>query len=66
MRTPPGAPATAAPSASTAPDGPVDVEPVLDRLLVFQSERVEHEVLPARAPRWAVTAWFRPRDPLGG
>jgi SM-20-related protein len=47
-------------------DGPVDVEPVLDRLLVFQSERVEHEVLPARAPRCAVTAWFRPRDPLGG
>ena len=47
-------------------DGPVDVEPVLDRLLVFQSERVEHEVLPARVPRCAVTAWFRPRDPLGG
>ena len=46
--------------------GPVDVAPVLDRLLVFQSERVEHEVLPARMPRCAVTAWFRPRDPLGG
>jgi SM-20-related protein len=47
-------------------DGPVDVAPVLDRLLVFQSERVEHEVLPARMPRCAVTAWFRARDPLGG
>ena len=47
-------------------DGPLDVAPVLDRLLVFLSERVEHEVLPARAPRCAVTAWFRPRDPLGG
>jgi SM-20-related protein len=47
-------------------DGPVDVAPVLDRLLVFLSERVEHEVLPARAPRCAVTAWFRPPDPLGG
>jgi SM-20-related protein len=46
-------------------NGPVDVAPVLDRLLVFQSERVEHEVLPARMPRCAVTAWFRPRDPLG-
>lgn len=47
-------------------DGPVDVAPVLDRLLVFLSERVEHEVLPAQAPRCAVTAWFRPRDPLEG
>ena len=45
---------------------PVDVAPVLDRLLVFLSERVEHEVLPTRAPRRAITAWFRPRDPLGG
>jgi SM-20-related protein len=43
----------------------VDVAPLLDRLLVFLSERVEHEVLPMRAPRWAVTAWFRPRDALG-
>jgi SM-20-related protein len=46
--------------------GPHDVEPVLDRLLVFLSERVEHEVLPAHAARRAVTAWFRARDPLGG
>jgi SM-20-related protein len=44
---------------------PVDVAPLLDRLLVFLSERIEHEVLPTRAPRWAVTAWFRPRDALG-
>ena len=47
-------------------DGPTDLAPILDRLLVFLSERVEHEVLPARAPRRAVTAWFRARDPLGG
>lgn len=38
--------------------GPVDVEPVLDRLVVFLSERLEHEVLPAHAPRLALTAWF--------
>jgi SM-20-related protein len=44
---------------------PVDVAPRLDRLLVFLSERVEHEVLPTRAPRRAVTAWFRARDPWG-
>lgn len=37
---------------------PHDVEPLLDRLVVFSSERVEHEVLPSFAPRFAVTAWF--------
>ncbi|MBL8953858.1 MAG: 2OG-Fe(II) oxygenase [Myxococcaceae bacterium] len=37
---------------------PVDVEPVLNRLVVFLSDRVEHEVLPAHAPRLALTAWF--------
>lgn len=47
------------------PDGPVDVEPRLDRVVVFLSERVEHEVLPTRAPRRAVTAWFRGRAALG-
>jgi SM-20-related protein len=41
------------------PDGAVDVAPLLDRALVFLSERVEHEVLPTWAPRCAVTAWFR-------
>jgi SM-20-related protein len=46
-------------------DGSVDITPVLDRLLVFLSERVSHEVRPAQAPRCAVTAWFRARDPLG-
>ena len=45
--------------------GTIDVAPVLDRLLVFLSEQVEHEVLPARLPRRAVTAWFRARDPFG-
>jgi SM-20-related protein len=40
------------------PEGPLDVEPVLDRLVAFPSEDVEHEVRPALAPRWAVTAWF--------
>jgi SM-20-related protein len=40
------------------PSGPLDVEPRLDRLVVFRSEQVEHEVLPARAPRYAATAWY--------
>ncbi|MFE8602274.1 2OG-Fe(II) oxygenase [Archangium violaceum] len=42
--------------------GPVDVEPALDRLVVFLSERIEHEVLPAHAPRLALTAWFYGRN----
>jgi SM-20-related protein len=42
--------------------GPLDVEPVADRLVCFLSERVEHEVLPVFAPRLAVTAWFYGRD----
>jgi len=36
----------------------VDVEPALDHLAVFLSEKVEHEVLPAWADRYAVTAWY--------
>ena len=44
--------------------GPLDVEPIADRLVCFLSERVEHEVLPAFAPRLAVTAWFYGRDHL--
>ncbi|NOJ96302.1 2OG-Fe(II) oxygenase [Corallococcus coralloides] len=37
---------------------PVEVAPVLDRLVVFLSERLEHEVMPAHAARLALTAWF--------
>jgi SM-20-related protein len=40
---------------------PVIVEPLLDRLVVFRSELVEHEVLEAHAERWALTAWFSAR-----
>lgn len=41
-----------------APSGEHTIEPLLDRLVLFLSEALEHEVLPTRAPRWAVTAWF--------
>ncbi|MEZ4316256.1 MAG: 2OG-Fe(II) oxygenase [Myxococcota bacterium] len=41
------------------PDGPREVAPQLDRLVLFLSERVEHEVLPAARDRFALTAWFR-------
>ena len=43
-------------------EGPVDVAPMLDSLVVFLSERLEHEVLPAHAPRLALTAWFYGRS----
>lgn len=39
-------------------DGQKDVAPVADRLLIFLSSWVEHEVLPAHAPRFAITSWF--------
>lgn len=37
---------------------PLEVEPLGGRLVLFLSERIEHEVLPAFAPRFAVTAWY--------
>lgn len=41
------------------PSGPRVVEPIDDRMIVFRSERLEHEVAPVhRGPRVAVTAWF--------
>lgn len=47
--------------------GERDIEPLGGRLVVFLSEKVEHEVLPTFAPRIAVTAWFYgPDDVLRG
>jgi SM-20-related protein len=36
----------------------VDVAPVLDRLVVFLSAKVEHEVLASQAERYACAAWY--------
>jgi SM-20-related protein len=44
-------------------DPELDVEPKLNRLVVFLSERIFHEVRPAFAPRLTLTAWFRTRSP---
>ncbi len=46
------------------PEGPRAIAPVLDRLLVFLSDRVLHEVQPVYAPRFAATAWYRGAEPL--
>lgn len=35
------------------------VAPELGRWVVFLSDRVEHEVRPVYAERWALTAWYR-------
>lgn len=51
-------PATGGVLRAYPPEGPADVEPVLDRFVCFLSERLEHEVLPTFAPRLALTAWF--------
>lgn len=40
-------------------DREVDVDPTLNRLVVFLSERIEHEVRPSFAPRLTLTAWYR-------
>ena len=40
------------------------VAPELGRWVVFLSDRIEHEVQPSFAERWALTAWFR-RTPPG-
>jgi SM-20-related protein len=42
----------------------VDVMPESGTLACFLAERFEHEVLPARRPRLAVTGWFRRRDTI--
>lgn len=36
----------------------VDIEPVLDRLVLFSSAWLEHEVLPTHAERHTITAWL--------
>ncbi len=43
------------------PAGRQVVQPLPGRLVVFASDRVEHEVLVTRVPRLAVTAWFQDR-----
>lgn len=41
---------------------PIDIEPLLDRMVVFLSDRVDHEVLPSFRERTALTAWYYDAD----
>ncbi len=49
---------------ASTPDGPIRVAPTLDRLVIFRSEAVPHEVEPAFRPRRALTAWYRGAEPI--
>lgn len=37
----------------------IDIEPLFDRLLIFDSVRMDHEVMPSKARRAALTTWFK-------
>ena len=39
-----------------------DIAPEANRLVLFLSEQIEHEVLPANRDRWSLTGWFRVRE----
>jgi len=41
-----------------AGDPGVTIPPHANRLVVFWSDRVPHEVLPAHGPRFAMTVWW--------
>ncbi len=43
-------------------DGPTDVLPVGGTLVLFLSDEIEHEVLPARRERLSIAGWFRRRE----
>ena len=43
--------------------GPSDIEPLLNRLVLFRSDELEHEVLPTRAYRRSITGWFLYQKP---
>jgi SM-20-related protein len=42
-------------------DGPRDIAPRSGFVVLFLSDEVEHEVLPATRDRWSIAGWFRRR-----
>lgn len=40
------------------PEGPTDVLPIAGRLVIFRSDQIEHEVLPATRARMSITGWI--------
>ena len=45
------------------PDGAIDVPPRMGTTVLFLSDEIEHEVMPATQPRLSIAAWFRRRTP---
>lgn len=43
------------------PEGPRDIAPRLGTTVLFLSEEIEHEVMPATQARLSIAAWFRRR-----
>lgn len=43
------------------PDGAKDVIPIAGRLVIFRSDQIEHEVLPATRERMSITGWILDR-----
>lgn len=46
----------------TNANDPREILPQAGRLVCFQSDRFDHEVLPAMRSRWSVTGWFSRRS----
>lgn len=46
-----------------APGGPVRISPLHDRVVLFRSDIVAHEVCRSAGDRWAVTGWYGPPSP---
>jgi hypothetical protein len=40
----------------------VDIQPSAGRLVIFDSRRMEHEVMPTRRQRWALSSWIPALD----
>jgi len=43
-------------------DGDHDIAPKMGTSVIFLSEEIEHEVLPATQTRYSIAAWFRQRE----
>ena len=43
--------------------GALLIEPIARRLLLFKSDKVEHEVLVTHVPRYSFTGWLLKKDP---
>jgi SM-20-related protein len=44
------------------PAGKYDISPNIGTSIVFLSEEIEHEVMPATQTRYSIAAWFRQRE----